>query len=378
MAEPTGLAAQLGIKAESVWGTPVVVDTFVPLVSESLETSPENRIESAAIIAGRHVLTSEQWVVGNKEVGGDLGLELPTNSAIARVLLEHMLGSVSGSGPWTFTPGTLAGKGMTVQVGVPGADGTVRPKTFPGSKVASWEIAWTAGEIVTLGLTLISKDEYRHRTVTDGVTTNLDNTVTSATAAFTVGDIGQPIAGTGIPAGATIASINSATSVEISDAATASATGLTFTFGAALASASYASGAAIPFHAAGATATIAGTAVCVRQGTLAGDNMLDRQYCSGTRLTDEPQQIDLRSYTGSLDLEFEDRTQYDRFLNGTEAAVVLTFAGPGTTRLVLTYNARFDGETPKVGGRGRVAQPLGIKAIASTTDASAITAVFTA
>lgn len=68
------------------------------------------------------------------------------------------------------------------------------------------------------------------RQVTDGVT-NSSTTVTSATAAFAAADVGRPIAGTGIPVGATIVTINSATSVVISVAATASATWLTLTIG---------------------------------------------------------------------------------------------------------------------------------------------------
>ncbi len=68
------------------------------------------------------------------------------------------------------------------------------------------------------------------RQVVDGVT-NSTTTVTSATAAFNVGDIGRPISGTGIPAGTVIAFINSATSVKISQPATASASGVTLTLG---------------------------------------------------------------------------------------------------------------------------------------------------
>lgn len=71
----------------------------------------------------------------------------------------------------------------------------------------------------------------RTRTVTDGATTSGDATVTSATAAFVSTDVGRPIAGTGIPNGTTIASINSATSVELSANATANATGVTLTIG---------------------------------------------------------------------------------------------------------------------------------------------------
>jgi hypothetical protein len=71
------------------------------------------------------------------------------------------------------------------------------------------------------------------RTVNDGVL-NGTTTVTSATAAFLggaapAGDVGASITGTGIPAGASIASVTNATTVVISAAATASGTGRTLT-----------------------------------------------------------------------------------------------------------------------------------------------------
>lgn len=309
MAERSGIASQVMAKAETTYGTAVTPDVSIPFVSEGLGTDPNNRVESAAIVAGRHVLMSGQWAEGNRMVGGPLALELPTNSAIARLWLEQMMGAVSGTGPYTYTPGSLVGKSTTIQKGVPGVDGTVRPFTFAGCKVASWEIAWAAGQIVTFGLDFIAQS------------------MVTATA---------------------------------------------------LATASFASGAEIPFVFAGATASIDGSAVKVKQGTLKGDNKIERRMFGGTRQTDEPLQTELNEYTGSLQLEFVDLTQASHFIDGDEAPVVVTFAGVGSSSMVLTYNARFDGETPKVTGRKIVEQPLPIKAVGATTDASALTIVYTA
>lgn len=69
------------------------------------------------------------------------------------------------------------------------------------------------------------------RSVSDGVL-NGTTTVTSATAVFVTGDVGATIAGVGIPAGATIVTRTSGTSVVISAAATISATGVTIAIGA--------------------------------------------------------------------------------------------------------------------------------------------------
>jgi len=81
-----------------------------------------------------------------------------------------------------------------------------------------------------LGGTLSAELPATATVVTDGATTNTDTTVTSATAAFTSDDVGVGVSGSGIPAGTRIASVTSATEVELDQAATATATGVTLTF----------------------------------------------------------------------------------------------------------------------------------------------------
>jgi len=66
-------------------------------------------------------------------------------------------------------------------------------------------------------------------TFTDGVTTSASPTLTSATAAFVANDAGKSITGTNIPPGTTILSVQSATSVTLSQNATASGSALSFT-----------------------------------------------------------------------------------------------------------------------------------------------------
>jgi hypothetical protein len=74
-------------------------------------------------------------------------------------------------------------------------------------------------------------DKTSNRTVSDGVTTNLSAVVTSASAAFKIGDIGSPITNAGIPASTTIISVQSATQATLSAACTASASSQTFVIG---------------------------------------------------------------------------------------------------------------------------------------------------
>lgn len=65
-------------------------------------------------------------------------------------------------------------------------------------------------------------------TYTDGVTAT-NTSLVSATAAFVAGDVGKTVTGAGIPASTTIASRTNATTVVLSQATTATASGVTFT-----------------------------------------------------------------------------------------------------------------------------------------------------
>lgn len=371
----TGLAAQIGYATEVTVGTPVTATAFVPLISESL-TQDRTRLESGGIIAGRRVLASQSWNGGDVTVSGSVQHEL-YNRGLGK-LFTAMFGAVSttGAGPYThtFTPGDLTGDALTVQVGRPATNGTVYPFTYAGMKVSSWEIACAAGEIATLGLDLVGQREFAFRTVTDGVTTSGSAAITSVTAAFSTDDIGKPISGTGIPSGATIIAVASGTAATLSANATATGTGVTFTLGVALASATYPTSIK-PLKFNHASVTIGGSAVNVKSLTLSGNNMLDdsRRFL-GSQYIAEPLEMGLREYTGSLEIEFTDLTQYTRFVAGTEAALVAAFTS-GTDSVTITTNVRVDGSTPNVAGREILTQTLPIKCVASSTDASAITAV---
>jgi hypothetical protein len=378
MAIGSGISAQISWSIETTPGTIVAPTVFNPLVSESLAID-RARLESAGIIAGRRVMTSDQWNGGNITAGGDIGLEL-YNKNLGK-LFRGIMGAVNttGSNPYdhVFTPGDLSDDVLTVQVGLPGVGGTVHPKTLGGCAVASWEMAGTAGEIVTLGATLAAMNGHLgSRTAADGTTTNLSTTVTSAAnAAFTQGDVGKPISGTGIPAGAYITAVASATSCTISAAATASAT-VTITIGTALASASYASSQKpVKFHQGALSLFGSSSNVNCKSFTLAGDNALaDDRFVAGSRNRLLPIEAGLREYTCQLELEFYDLTQWDRYAAGTEGALSLVFTIPGTTDTVtVAGNIRYDAETPQVGDRSILTQNCNAKFIASGADSTALT-----
>lgn len=127
--------------------------------------------------------------------------------------------------------------------------------------------------------------------------------------------------------------------------------------------------------------TVAGTEIKLRGVTLKGSNGLitGRHRISATTPSRarEQKQGSIREFTGTLDADFEDLTAYDRFINQTQAALVLTLDN-GTESLVITMSVEFDGETPKASGIGNEPeQSLPFIGINATDDASVITAVLT-
>lgn len=376
---PGGIDGQIGFALEVTPGVPVTPTTFLPFLSESLMQEKE-RLESGGIIAGHRVLMGNMWNGGPITVGGDIQSELYNRNLGKLFKLMFGTANTTGAGPYThtFSPGSLMGVTGTFQVGRGASNGTIYPFTYAGCKVASWEISCAAGEIATLGLTLVGTNEIGYRTVADGVTTNTSTTITSATMSFRADDVGKPITGTGIPANATIAAVASATSATLSAAATATGTSITFALGVPLASASYVTQKPVKFTY--GSATFGGVALPVKSITLSGDNGLadDRRFL-GSRYVLEPIEQDLRTYDGNMELEFRDLSLYNAYLEETMASLVLNFNIPGTTdEFSITANVRLDGETPQIGGRELLTNTVGFKCVttAGGADSTAITVVF--
>lgn len=147
------MAGQVGFKTEVTWGTGVTPDIFVPVLSAGV-TLDEGYMRPAGIRAGRFTRVPAR--LGRRAVGGQLEMELPDTPVAT--LLKHMFGSVSGSGPLTFTPGTPLAKGLTIQTGVEDAGGTVRPFTASGSKFNTWSISAAVGEYCKLQAQFSAKD----------------------------------------------------------------------------------------------------------------------------------------------------------------------------------------------------------------------------
>lgn len=153
------MAGQLGYADESVWGTAVTVDTFVPVL-QSNHTTDEGYLRPAGIRAGRRTKAPGQ--LGAKTVTGQVRMELP-NRPLA-TLLKQMFGTLAttGIGPYTHTasPGSPvgAGKSLTLQTGITDASDTIRPFTATGVKLTGWELGLSVGEFAMLTFDWSAKD----------------------------------------------------------------------------------------------------------------------------------------------------------------------------------------------------------------------------
>jgi hypothetical protein len=213
---------------------------------------------------------------------------------------------------------------------------------------------------------------------------------TGASAPFThtytpgdlVGDsltiqVGKPdIAGTVHPftwAGCKIGSWTLSASVGEISSLSLDVVGMSETTAEPLETASYDAG-LVPFCFTTASLQIGGSTVPVQNVDLTGDNGLTDRFRLGSDTSLEYLKDAFTEITGSATADFEDLTQYNRFVNGDEVALVLTWDN-GTESLTITMNVRFDGASPELSGPELLEQPIEFKAISATSDAAAFTAV---
>ena len=375
MAAPSTIAGQIGFADESTPGLAVTPTLFLPVLEETIERTDEP-LESDAIRANRRLRDEDESNGGNIEVAGSVNLEL-SNRGDTKVF-KHIFGGApvtTGSGPYvhTFTLADASGLTATIQAGVPDVSGTVRPKTSTGCKVSSAEIAGDVGEIVTLGTEWVGmRQTIGSRTVTDGVL-NTTTTVTSVAANFTEADRYKPISGTGIPVGAYIASVVSESTILLSAAATATATGVGRDQRGPRHR--HLPGRPVPYKM--LHAYLRWAAAYDMTSFSLGINQVEGRWFGGdansrSRCQQQPRRGRRhdRHRFGSLDL-------YDRYLSHEKFALVIGLSN-GADSVVFTTNSRFTpGGSPTIAGRGRVMQDIPFTCLGAGTDASGITAVLT-
>lgn len=140
----SGSLTQFGIVNEATYGTAVAVTKFFEIMSEDF-AGDYTRIQAEAL-SSAYVDRADRMAVANKGASGTVNLEVLTKGF--GNFLQYMLGTKATTGPTetsaythTGTIGNLTGKSLTVQVGRAQADGTVKPWTYEGGKVKSFEFS---------------------------------------------------------------------------------------------------------------------------------------------------------------------------------------------------------------------------------------------
>jgi len=301
----TTMLSQLGFAAESTYGTGVTVTRFAEFNSCSIALE-RGAVMSKGLRTGTRVQRSDRFMPYTVGAAGDIVMDVPTKGF--GIWLQHMLGAI--------------------------ATGSV------------------------------SDENYTHTA-----------TIGSLAGRFLTVQAGKPRVGSATidPYTWTGCKVNNwelAVDVDGILVATIGIDAQNETNATALATASYPSDFRV-FTFDGCAVTIGGDSFEALSWSATGNNQLDvgRRFLTGSSLKKEPLENAHREYGVSLEAEYRDLTQYNRFVSATAAgqlaAVVATFSGPvahgGTTlpQLVVTMPAvRFAEVSQPIDGPETIKQSI--------------------
>jgi len=168
MAIPTGLGASLGLKKESSYGTYVAPTLFLPFDSESFSRQQNRTDATGGFRAGRSVPLVGLDRLTTRSAGGEFtvkgwnkGLGSIFNLMHGNTVTPEKIGA-STAYKQIHKLGennNIAGKSLTIQVGIPDIEGTVQPFSYIGSKITNLGISIATGGELMLTPTIASKDE---------------------------------------------------------------------------------------------------------------------------------------------------------------------------------------------------------------------------
>lgn len=164
MAIGSGLGSQFMFAQESVVGTAVTPNRAIEHLSEGL-TYDITWLDGSGIKAGQTFKRIGRTTQSRFSISGDFSVEALDKGL--GLLLKHAIGSTAGPtviGATTayrqiHTPGDKTGLGLTIQVGRPQPNGTVRAHTYRGCKIVSWEFSVSDNEVGKWQFTVDGWDE---------------------------------------------------------------------------------------------------------------------------------------------------------------------------------------------------------------------------
>lgn len=301
----TTLLSQLGFVAEVTYGTPVTVSRFAEFNSCSIELE-RGAVMSKGLRTGTRVQRSDRFMPYTIGASGDIVMDVPTKGF--GIWLQHMLGAIAS--------GTVVDANYTHTATIGSLAGRSMTVQAGKPRVGSATVdpyTWHGCKVAQWELAV---DVDGILVATIGIDAeDEDNSTVLATASY--------------PSDFRV-----------------------FTFD-------------------GCAITVAGDSFEATSYSVTGNNQLDvgRRFLTGSSLKKEPLENAHREYGVSLEAEYKDLTQYNRFKSATAAgqlaAVVATFNGPiahgGTTlpQLVVTLPAvRFAEVSQPISGPEKLTQSI--------------------
>lgn len=165
MAVGSGLAGQLSIKAETTFGTYAAPDRHIVGWLKGNPTLKPNRVQGGGLYAGEVGERADRYVETHREASGTIEVEISRKQA--GLIFNQLLGGTASvvqqgaTSAWLQThtaQADVAGKSLTIMVGVPQADGTVRAYTFLGSKITKATFSCGVGELLTCSVEVDCRD----------------------------------------------------------------------------------------------------------------------------------------------------------------------------------------------------------------------------
>ncbi len=131
----------------------------------------------------------------------------------------------------------------------------------------------------------------------------------------------------------------------------------------------------LPIHQSQFAFTVDAGAVTVNNFSVALNNNAEQRQALGTVTPKEIVRTGLIQVTGGFEIDFENTTEYAKFIANTSIALVATWTGaeiasPYNYELKVTMPVcKYEGQTPAVGGRGIITAPFTFVALEGTRGA---------
>jgi hypothetical protein len=170
MGYSSGLGSSLGWAVETVYGTYVAPTKWAEFNSEKLSLQ-KKIISNEGLRGGARMGRVGRRVVTTREATGSIDLDVSSRGF--GVMLTHALGTPTPAATEIATSGVYRqvhtigepSRSLTVQVAKPQSDAVVKPYTYVGCKIPSFELSCAVDQYLSMKLDVDARDETTGQTL---------------------------------------------------------------------------------------------------------------------------------------------------------------------------------------------------------------------